>query len=265
MHDIKSIYNNYYRAVDEKDWATATDQLSNLDRKLKRMEKKDYWQDDNTKKAFLDDMDQRLEQERAVTPGEPQALGQQTPDVLLAQRKVVELAMGQAVVADVRTLIFFSQNFLSCSPVAMYNSVTHRGGLYHFPARGLEATDKTKRILTQMYNDIKPTDIWLNDRSQKKDAQGLKLYPNDAKPISEFLQDEMGYQEHIHDVEDVAGFYKFYYDDAKETAILEEGNRHLELLETLSVLQDKDQEARRRLAEAWRNEPAAMKYGMNDW
>ncbi len=239
------------------------------------MQNKTYWKNDEARDGFINRVLGSIEEERTwilgqqgrTKPDTPQALGTGVVGpVALANRRVVKLTMNQAVVADLRELSFHSDNFSSCSPVAMYNAGSHRGGLFHFPGGGLggTSTEDTKRRLRQMYTDVNPTDVRLNSRFIAPTEWDPMGQTSDVPAITNFLQDELGYAGAIHAIPGLGGAYSFYL-DAVMTPQAVMGDIPVAHGAGISAMQDRTKDERGALAVAWQGLPAAMKYGIDEF
>ncbi len=81
----------------------------------------------------------------------------------LKKRVLLEVTMGQGVVADLGKTILFSDQFSSCSGVFFYNEKTKKGGIYHFASNKYDQLSK----LVEFAKRIKPTWIGIDRRLLK--------------------------------------------------------------------------------------------------
>ncbi len=198
-------------------------------------------------------------------PDTPQILGTEVEGPIpLAERRVVHLTMSQGVVANLRQLSFYSDEFSSCSPVVMYNDHTLRGGLFHFPGGGLdpdeygeESRGNTQRRLKQMFEDVGPTNVWLNNRFSAE----LPFLPADVGPITEYLRTSLDYEGEIHEIAG-SNHYSFYLDDAMAPQVVM-GEIPVPTGAKVSVMSDRTEAEREELADEWLALPLATKYGIN--
>lgn len=200
-------------------------------------------------------------------PDTPQALGTGVDGLVpMNERRVVKLTMSQAVVADLRQLSFVSDNFSSCSPVAMFNAGNFRGGLFHFPGSGLssKSKDDTKRRLRQMYDDVAPTQVWLNDRFIAPQFGGaIPGQPSDVDPITQCLH-EFGYAGPIALIGGLGDKYALHL-DAHGAPRASMGDVPGQTGGLVSAMEDRTEEERDALERAWEGLPAAMKYGVDQF
>lgn len=200
-------------------------------------------------------------------PDTPQYLGTGVEGAVpMNERRFVKLTMSQAVVADLRQLSLFSDNFSSCSPVAMFNAGTSRGGLFHFPGSGLASNSKedTKRRLKQMYDDVAPTQVWLNDRFKEPQMGGfIPGQPSDVEPITECLQ-EFGYAGPISLIAGQGDRYALYL-DAHGAPQAMMGGVPGQTGAVVSAMKDRTREEREALGRAWEGLPKATKYGVDQF
>src|ERR1051326_5046411 len=73
-------------------------------------------------------------------------------------KKKYFVVMGQGCSGDFSSIGVCSGTFYTCCAISFYNSATHKGGMFHFPANSLEAS---KPALTAMINEIAPTKVTL--------------------------------------------------------------------------------------------------------
>jgi hypothetical protein len=117
---------------------------------------------------------------------------------VVRERIRVEVAMGQGVRGDLRVFNFFSQEFSTCSPVAMYNHDSHVGGLFHY---GAGDHVNQRAALEKMRDDICPTvcfmadnKMWDNTNDIKAVGEilgnGLQIVVGGSNQYSFFLSDE---------------------------------------------------------------------------
>lgn len=200
-------------------------------------------------------------------PDTPQSLGTGVDGTVpMNVRRIVKLTMSQAVVADLRQLSFFSDNFSSCSPVAMFNAGTFRGGLFHFPGSGLTSKSKeeTKRRLKEMYDDVAPTQVWLNDRFMAPQMGGfMPGQPSDVEPITACLR-EFGYAGLISLIAGLGDRYTLYL-DALGVPQAGMGDVPGQTGAVVSALKDRTREEREALEQAWEGLPKATKYGVDQF
>jgi hypothetical protein len=200
-------------------------------------------------------------------PDTPQILGDAFEGtILLADRPVVALTMSQAVVANLKQLSFYSNYFSSCSPVVMYNEHSSIGGLFHFPGGGLdpelETKEDTERRLLQMYEDVRPTNVWLNSRYDPAMAFYGAAYPSDVDPITNYLKDDLKYTGPIQEIEGRGSAYSFYLDEEMAPQVVM-GGIPVPTGDEISVLLDRTVAEREQLAEDWQGLPLAIKYGID--
>lgn len=96
------------------------------------------------------------------------------------KRIMVEVTMGQGVDGDLRKFNFFSSKFSSCSAVAMYNSSTHIGGLFHYAAKNTYQHQELKR----MHDKIAPTLILMAVNTKEDFAAVRELLGNGVAKIA---------------------------------------------------------------------------------
>lgn len=82
-------------------------------------------------------------------------LNQTTGIPPISKRILVEVTMGQGATGDLKKFIFHSDQFSSCSAVAMYNEESRVGGLFHYAANNQTQHQK----LAEMAEEIEPTTI----------------------------------------------------------------------------------------------------------
>lgn len=199
-------------------------------------------------------------------PDMPQSLGTARDGALpLEARRVAIVTMNQGLVADLQQLSFNSTDFSTCSPLAMYNSATHRGGLFHFPGNGLDGSEseKVERRLRQMYDDVSPTTIWVNARSVNN-GYGALDQMSDVPSLRRFFSVDLGSAATIVEVHARGNEYSFFLDALDQPqvvvgAIPGVGGRGM------PVFEDRSREERAALAERWRDLPAATKYGVDEY
>jgi hypothetical protein len=105
-----------------------------------------------------------------------------------SKRPVVKCTMGQGVTGYLDRVVLASDQFSTCSPIIMYNAKSRFAGLFHFAASGLE---KQKVSLRTLHDRVRPTVIYLNDRSVK--FEWMKRISHDHVEQQEFFEDECGY------------------------------------------------------------------------
>jgi hypothetical protein len=71
----------------------------------------------------------------------------------------IAVYMDQGLVVDLRQHGLYSQQFSSCAPILLYNSVTQKGGLYHFAGGAIR--DYQSRHLRLMSSVVQPTDVYI--------------------------------------------------------------------------------------------------------
>ncbi|MEM8808308.1 MAG: DUF4157 domain-containing protein [Cyanobacteria bacterium P01_G01_bin.38] len=61
--DFENLHQEYYQALNAKDFATASKKISKLQKKFQKMKNKDYWVSDDLKVQFIKDLEQSLDEE----------------------------------------------------------------------------------------------------------------------------------------------------------------------------------------------------------
>ncbi|MDX1908776.1 MAG: hypothetical protein SF053_17195 [Bacteroidia bacterium] len=275
---IEGHFRTYQEHIAAHKWEDAHNTLEKIADEIEQLEQAEVWQEGEVKGRFFERLWTSAREEYEWIIGE---LGRTTPDtpqllgtgvngsVPLATRRVVKLTMNQAVVADLRQLSFYSDNFSSCSPVAMFNENTFDGGLFHFPGGGLSSNNQqdiadTRRRMQQMYNDVQPTHIWLNSRFRAPSAWDPFGQPSDVNPITDFLQNTLGYTGNLLLIPGLGGSYSLYLNAAAQPQAIM-GNIPVNTGGSISAMQDRTPDERSALAKAWIGLPQATKYGRDDF
>jgi hypothetical protein len=106
-----------------------------------------------------------------------------------AKRPVVKCTMGQGVTGYLDRVVLASDKFSSCSPIILYNAKTRFAGLFHFYAKGLA---KQKDSLLALYDRVRPTVIYLSDRSVKFEWQ--TQISHDHEDQQEFFEEKCDFE-----------------------------------------------------------------------
>jgi hypothetical protein len=190
--------------------------------------------------------------------------------ILRQNRPVAELYMGQGLVAHLGRIILYSKEFSSCSPIVMFNSHTQIGGLFHFPAKGLQGSEPEQADnLRKMYEQVGPTEIHLNNRYK----ESLRMFPGqsrrecnaEADSIRQYFTNVLRFGGPVRIIERVGSEYTVTLADDQTNVVI------ASLLEitthdpSLSVACDRSEEERARIDAAWADAPATIKFGRDDW
>ncbi|MDX2161324.1 MAG: hypothetical protein SF162_08380 [bacterium] len=132
--------------------------------------------------------------------------------VPIAKRIRVECTMGQGVIGSLKHFILYSDQFSSCSPVAMVNLSTGVGGLFHYAANGKGQLAQ----LQAMAETIKPTWIALDKRPADKGDYEAQTT----------LFDKMGYGKAVVTLEKSSDHLRLMLSDDLQTPIInkDQGN-----------------------------------------
>jgi hypothetical protein len=78
-------------------------------------------------------------------------------------RDVVCIYTGQGAAGDLRQIAIYTGQFSSCSPVVMFNTATHGGGVYHLPGKRGDVSGLQQEWpnLQKLLDLVKPTKILL--------------------------------------------------------------------------------------------------------
>ena len=89
------------------------------------------------------------------------AANNESEELVVDRRVDVEVTMGQGITADLGRFVLFSDQFSSCTAVAIVNAGTRRGGLFHYGA-GIRSQHES---LTRMVDEVNPTWIGIENRA----------------------------------------------------------------------------------------------------
>jgi hypothetical protein len=284
--DIKEHYKKYDGFVASKKLDQALAELTSLRGKLARMGDKDYWKP-GEKEPFLaavtatiDNEQSWLQNEIGAKTGAEQQLGREREGrVAKGARAIAPLTMGQGLAVNLGQMILTSDEFSTCSPIVMFNSATHVGGLFHFPALGglirggedFEESDaqvraereanlkKQKPNLLNMYNKVRPTEIHLNNRSALWSET-----TSDVDPLRTFLTVECGFTGAIHVIVGSSASYSVTLADNNSVEI-RTGTSHPTTGTSYDAQRDRTGDERSTMEDTWRDAPGTTKFGRDDW
>jgi hypothetical protein len=103
---------------------------------------------------------------------------------------ILWITEGWGVCAHLNKYELYSNGFVDCSPIVMYNEVTHRCGLFHFFAGYKEYLDDQSPNLKDMAADVKPTRIDIykgEDQNGKPQPEARRVA--DGKALEKFFKE----------------------------------------------------------------------------
>jgi hypothetical protein len=125
---------------------------------------------------------------RARSGSAPPALN--SPNFKASRRVVIKCTMGQGVVGHLGRVVLVSDQFSSCSPIVMFNAQTGMGGLFHFAADNWKQQPDALKV---MFQSIRPTVIYLCDRTTATDRMLGQPGSTDYLLQDEFFREACGY------------------------------------------------------------------------
>jgi hypothetical protein len=131
-----------------------------------------------------------------------------------AKRPVVKCTMGQGITGYLDRVVLASDRFSSCSPIILYNAKTRFAGLFHFYAKGLA---KQKDSLLALYDRVRPTVIYLSDRSVRFEWQ--TQISHDHEDQQEFFEEKCAFEGEFIMLARRGDSYAATLDDAGEVVV----------------------------------------------
>jgi hypothetical protein len=119
-------------------------------------------------------------------------------------KPILQVTVRQGVVANLDKYDLYSDGFVDCSPVLMFNKTTHLCGLFHFYAGQL---DEQSKSLTGMADLVKPTwiDIYKGDKSVNPKPKVEELRQKDGAALAKLFAGHVAGTAKVNNVNNYTG------------------------------------------------------------